>query len=66
MSKKHIVIYYEGKNLIETTSTKWGKENSNLFKSKNPTPNEVDRYLVEHKQFTLIANEDRFVCFKLL
>lgn len=69
MNKKHFVVYFENGEVKTMTSRDWAKENPNHFKvfnKKNPTSNQIDHYLVENMGFTLIADDEKFICFKLI
>ncbi len=71
MNKKHYVIYFENGIVKTFKSKEWAEENRECFKHSFigqdvPTSNEIDRYLVSEKGFSLISDNEKFVCFKLV
>ena len=71
MNKRHYVVYFENEVAITKTSREWARENQGHFKNFNfinnnePTSNIIDHYLVDNLGFTLISDDEKFVCFKL-
>lgn len=73
MRKKHYVVYFENTNLIFKTSKEWASENQHYFpnhtfvdSANTPTSNAIDLLLVDNLGFTLVADEEKFVCYKLV
>ena len=73
MNKKHYVIYFDknANQAITKTSKDWARDNQDYFKpkydfiEKTPTSNKIDRYLVDKLGFTLMSDDEKFICFKL-
>ena len=68
MNKHHYVVYFENGVAITKTSKEWARDNQEHFQNYNnikPTSNEIDHYLVDNLGFSLIADDEKFVCFKL-
>ncbi|MDD2674213.1 MAG: hypothetical protein PHF81_04980 [Flavobacterium sp.] len=73
MNKKHYVIYFdENENKAVTKkSIDWARDNQDYFKPKYnfidklPTPNKIDHFLVDELGYTLVSDDEKFVCFKL-
>ncbi len=72
MNKKHYVIYFDEnkKEAVTKTSREWARDNQNHFPDYNfieniPTSNTIDHFLVDRLGYTLISDDDKFVCFKL-
>lgn len=70
MNKKHFVIYFDEnkKEAVTKTSREWAMEHPEIFpvfNNKVPTSNAVDHFLVDKCGYTLISDDDKFVCFKL-
>lgn len=70
MNKKHYVIFFEDERAKTLLSKDWARNNQHCFpeydfNSKAPTSNTIDHYLVENLGFTLISDNEKFVCFKL-
>ncbi|MNY37275.1 hypothetical protein D3C86_1718270 [compost metagenome] len=65
---KHYIIDRDKKGLlIELPTLEWAKKNPEYFKdTKYDNTESVNRILVHYHGFTLIANEDKVICFKLL
>jgi hypothetical protein len=71
MNKKHYVIFFENGKAVTMTSKEWADNNKNCFKNSFigndiPTSNEIDRFLVNERGFTLVADNEKFVCYKLV
>lgn len=73
MRKKHYVVYFENGNIIFKTSKDWAFENQHHFptfsfvdSANTPTSNAIDLYLVDNLGFTLVADDEKFVCYKLV
>jgi hypothetical protein len=73
MNKKHYVIYFDENTnqAITKTSKEWARDNQDYFMpkynfiDKTPTSNKIDHFLVDILGFTLISDDEKFVCFKL-
>lgn len=70
MNKKHYVIFFENGKAVTMTSKEWAENNKNCFKNTFigkdvPTSNEIDRFLVSERGYSLISDMDKFICFKL-
>jgi hypothetical protein len=72
MNKKHFVIFWENGIVKSLRSKEWADQNRECFNKYSfigndiPTSNEIDRYLVTERGFTLVADSEKFVCFKLV
>ena len=71
MNKKHYVIFWENGIVKTLRSKEWADQNRECFKTSFigndiPTSNEIDRFLVSERGFTLIADSEKYVCFKLV
>ena len=70
MNKKHYVIYFDENTnqAITKTSREWAMEHPEIFpvfNNKVPTSNEIAYRLVSDYGYTLISDDEKFVCFKL-
>ncbi len=73
MNKKHYVIYFDEKTnqAITKTSREWTFENQIHFQPQynfidiTPTSNKIDHFLVDELGYTLISDDEKFICFKL-
>ena len=70
MNKKHYVIYFDEKTNIAITKTsrEWAIEHPDIFpvfNNRRPISNEIDHYLVDKLGFTVMSDDEKFVCFKL-
>ncbi len=72
MNKRHYVVYFDEitNQAITKTSRDWARDNQDYFPNYNfinnsPTPNEIDHRLVSEYGYTLISDDEKFVCFKL-
>ncbi|WP_291098488.1 MULTISPECIES: hypothetical protein [unclassified Flavobacterium] len=72
MNKKHYVIYFDENinQAVTKTSREWARDNQNHFPDYDfiesiPTSNTIDHFLVDELGYTLISDDEKFVCFKL-
>jgi hypothetical protein len=73
MNRKHIVLFYDGDNLIETTPRNWARNNQSYFSNytfensdSTPVSEAVNIVLVNQLGFVRIENNVKVICFKLL
>ncbi len=67
MNRNHFVIYRDINGvLIEIPSVLFAAENPNFFNGIPQTPMEINRQLVLNHSFTLIADDEKVICYKLL
>jgi hypothetical protein len=72
MSKKHYVVYFLSESAITKTSKEWAEENQECFPrysfigSDKPTSDAIDKFLVSELGYSLIADDEKYVCFKLV
>lgn len=73
MNKRHFVVYFENNVAITKTSKDWARENQEHFPNysfinsdNEPTSNAIDLYLVDKLGFTLVSDDEKFVCYKLM
>jgi hypothetical protein len=71
MNKKHYVIFWENGIVQTLRSKEWADQNRDCFKNTFigndiPTSNDIDRFLVSERGFTLVSDNEKFVCFKLV
>lgn len=70
--KKHLVIYFENDILISKSVKDWARENQDYFRNHDfltpnttPTSIEIDLFLVNHLNYSMISDENKTICFKL-
>jgi hypothetical protein len=67
MNRNHYVIFRNAMGiLIELPSVQFAQENPKYFNVIPQTPVEISRLLVLNHGFTLIANNEKVICYKLL
>jgi len=68
MNRSHRIIYRNQLGIItEIPNLEFAQQNPNYFENGVPTtPMEVNRLLVLNHGFTLIADEEKVICYKLL
>lgn len=75
MARKHFMIYYQqgAGTYVVTEPMPWARENINLFKSygydfktKNPTPNEIEKILIDNFNFKLEVKNDKILLIQNL
>lgn len=67
MNRNHYVIFRNAMGiLIELPTVEFAQENPNYFNGIPQTPMEINRLLVLNHGFTLIANDEKVICYKIL
>jgi hypothetical protein len=67
MNRNHFVIYRDINGVLsELPTVQFAQENRNFFNGIPQTPMEVNRILVLNHGFTLIANDEKVICYKIL
>ena len=62
MGKKHFIVTFEN-NIAQTTETlTWARKYYPNFNDET-TNNDVYNYLVDQKEFNLISDQEKFICF---
>jgi len=67
MNRNHFVICRDINGiLIELPTIQFAQENPIFFNGIPQTPMEINRLLVLNHGFTLIANNEKVICYKIL
>jgi hypothetical protein len=72
MNREHFLIYLINEILQQTTPKDWARANQHYFPDYNfmnanntPTTDAIEAYLVTHLGFTMLANNEIVICYKL-
>ena len=72
MNRPHFLIYYSNNVLTQTTPKDWARVNSQYFPHHNfmnanntPTTDVIEAYLVTNLDFTMLANNEIVICYKI-
>jgi hypothetical protein len=67
MNRNHFVVYRNTNGVLtELPTVQFAQENPNYFNVIPQTPMEISRQLILNHGFTLIANDKKVICYKLL
>ena len=67
MNRNHFVIWRDINGvLIELPAVQFAKEHPGFLNGNAQTPMEINRLLVLNHGFTLIADDEKVICYKLL
>lgn len=70
--RKHLLIYYDNGQLVQTRPRIWAIEFNHLFPAniyRNPdnvpTTESIERFLINNYNFMILENHDLSVCYNL-
>lgn len=63
MAKKHFIVTFENDKAQTTETLVWARENFPNYNVQTTTNEEVYIYLVDKREFRLVADNEKFVCY---